>query len=186
MAAEQQRFYDNPRAPPITLPSLKLPPVDSGYQAEQLAERRIIRMGLDAWRTITKAESFEAWKTIGAALAIGKAVALRATGANRAWGSRYSRVFCEWMKAHRFDSIPKSVRSVAIELHENIAAITAWRETLSEKERRSLIHPLSNVRRWKAATTHGQGKSPQDLKRDAAAAWRRFIACTKALPPDQA
>jgi hypothetical protein len=75
---------------------------------------------------------------------------------------------------------------VAIELHENINAITAWRATLSDKERRQLIHPLSNVRRWKAMTAHGSGKCPEDLKRDATAAWRRFIACVKALPQDQA
>jgi hypothetical protein len=46
-------------------------------------------------------------------------------------------------------------------------------------------HPLSNVRRWRAAT-HGNGKCPEDLKRDAAAAWRRFVACMRLLPPQQA
>jgi len=30
------------------------------------------------------------------------------------------------------------------------------------------------------------GKCPQDLKREAAAAWRRFVTCVSALPPDQA
>ena len=63
----------------------------------------------------------------------------------------------------------KSVRSVAIELHENAAAIEVWRATLPEKQRRRLVHPLSNVRRWRAATAHGNGKCPQDLKRDAVA-----------------
>jgi hypothetical protein len=27
---------------------------------------------------------------------------------------------------------------------------------------------------------------PQDLKREAAAAWRRFVSCVRLLPPDQA
>jgi len=48
------------------------------------------------------------------------------------------------------------------------------------------LHPLSNVRRWRAATAHGNGKCPADLKRDAVAAWRRFVACVQALPADQA
>ena len=39
---------------------------------------------------------------------------------------------------------------------------------------------------WRAATVHGTGKCPQDLKREAAAAWRRFVSCVQALPPDQA
>jgi hypothetical protein len=41
------------------------------------------------------------WKIIGAALAIGKAHALRVTGANRAWGRNYSRAFCDWMRLAR-------------------------------------------------------------------------------------
>jgi hypothetical protein len=53
------------------------------------------------------------------------------------------------------------------------------RDSLPERRRRRLIHPLSNIRRWRAATTHN-GKCPADLKRDAAAAWRRFVACTSA------
>jgi hypothetical protein len=180
------RLYDNHKAPPVTLPSIKLPPVDHALKAEIQTERNIIRLGLDAWRSIGKAESFDNWKAIGAALAIGKAQALRVTGANRAWGRNYSRVFCDWVKANHFGSIPKSVRSVSIELHEHIEEITAWRETLSEKERSSLIHPLSNVRRWRAVTQHGNGKCPQDLKRDAVAAWKRFMSCIEALPQDQA
>jgi hypothetical protein len=30
------------------------------------------------------------------------------------------------------------------------------------------------------------GKCPQDLKRDAMAAWRRFVSCVRSLPADQA
>jgi hypothetical protein len=48
-----------------------------------------------------------------------------------------------------------------------------------------LIHPLRSVRRWRAAT-HGNGKCYADLQREAAAAWRRFVSCVEALPPDQA
>jgi hypothetical protein len=175
------RLYDNHKSPPITLPSIKLPPIDHALKVELQTERNIIRAGLDAWRSIGKAESFDNWKAIGAALAIGKAVALRATGANRAWGRNYSRVFCDWVKQHRFDAMPASVRSAAIELHENIDPIMAWRETLSEKERCRLIHPLSNVRRWQAASK----TKPNALLR-AERAWQRFKIYVKELPEDQA
>jgi hypothetical protein len=80
----------------------------------------------------------------------------------------------------------KSVRSVAIELHENADAIEAWRATLPERQRKGLVHPLSNVRRWRASLNHGNGKCPQDLKHDAVAAWRRFVACVSALPENEA
>jgi hypothetical protein len=79
-----------------------------------------------------------------------------------------------------------STRSVANELHENANAIEAWRATLPERQRKRLLHPLSNVRRWRAATVQGNGKRPEDLKREAAAAWRRFVSCVRLLLPDQA
>jgi hypothetical protein len=185
MAAEL-RFYDSHKSSSITLPSLRLPPIDHALDAEIQTERVVIRAGRDAWQSINRTSSFENWRSVGAALAIGRAYALRVTGANRAWGRNYSRVFCDWMKEHKFDTMPKSVRSVAIELHEHIGEITSWRNTLTDKERRSLNHPLSVVRRWRAVTAHGPGKCPEDLKRDAVAAWRRFIACIEALPQDQA
>ena len=177
-------------APPVTLPRFDLADIDVEAEAREaaarVAERKVIRAGVDAWAAITKAESFEGWKAIGAALAVGKAHALRVTGANAPWGRTYSRVFGEWIKTHHFDRMVKSVRSVAIELHENISAIEAWRATLSEKQRRRLVHPLSNVRRWRKATAQNKTKCPEDAAKAAAAAWRRFVACVEALPRDQA
>jgi hypothetical protein len=181
------------RVVPVTLPPL--PWLETARQQDheltkelkaQLAEHRIIRAGLDAWRLIHKAESFESWKAIGAALSVGRVFALRVTGANAPCGRNYSWTFSAWCKDNGFGGMAKSVRSVAIELHENIVAIEAWRATLPERERKRLIHPLSVTRRWRAHTQHNGGKCPQDLKRDAVAAWRRFLDCVKGLPADQA
>jgi hypothetical protein len=171
-------YGEERRLVPVTLPKLSLldaqqPDIDDS--AVRFMEHRTIKRGLEAWQAINRAESFEGWRAIGAALSVGKAHALRVTGANAAWGRNYSRAFGEWMKANGFDRMPKSTRSVAIELHENAAAIEAWRASLPERQRKRLVHPLSNVRRWRAATAHGNGKFPQDLKRDAMAAWRRFL-----------
>jgi hypothetical protein len=172
---------------PITLPRLAFMAEedDPKETAERIATTRTIRAGRDAWQAINRAESFDGWKSIGAALAVGKAHALRVTGANAAWGRNYSREFGLWIQAQGFGQMPKSVRSVAIELHENCAQIEAWRAGLPERQRKRLVHPLSNVRRWRAATAHN-GECPQDLKRDAMAAWRRFVSCAKALPPHEA
>jgi hypothetical protein len=78
-----------------------------------------------------------------------------------------------------------SVRSVAIELHENIQAIETWRATLPERQRNRLVHPLSNVRRWKAATMP-EGKSFADLRCEARAAMKKFLACLRKLPTNEA
>jgi hypothetical protein len=174
----------------VSMPAIRLPPLDTkaieAEAKEAAAKVRVIRAGRDAWATIGRAQSFDAWKAIGAALSIGKAHALKVTGANAAWGRNYSREFNLWIRQHGFAGMQKSVRSVAIELAENIDAIEQWRSTLPEKQRRRLVHPLSNVRRWKASTAHGNGRCPQDLKRDAKAAWGRFRSCLEALPAGEA
>jgi hypothetical protein len=179
-----------PIAAPITLARIELPPDDDREierevkeAAQRVANQKIIRAGREAWATVAKADSFEGWKAIGAALSIGKTHALRASGAEQAWGRNYSLAFSEWIKQHGFEQMPKSTRSVSIELHENCAAIEQWRATQSEKERRRLIHPLSNVRRWRQAT---QSKAKPDALMKAEKAWQHFLTCMKALPPEQA
>ena len=148
---------------PVTLPKLNLPPLDveaiEAEAAEAAARVKTIRLGRDAWEQIAKSGSFTGWTAVGKALAVGRDFALRVTRANRPEGRRYCAEFSAWIEAHGFAGIQKSVRSVAIELAENIDAIEAWRSTLDERARRRLVHPLSNVRRWRASTAHN-GKSP--------------------------
>jgi hypothetical protein len=176
---------------PVSLPRFNLDDIDVEREAreaaERLAQRRVLRNGLDAWRAIGKAESLEAWLKIGAALHVGKLRAIRVTRSNSGWGAAYSREFGRWMREYGFGTMPKAVRSWAIALHENAKAIEQWRQGLPERERKRLINPQSVVKRWQRATQHGgNGKCPQDFKRDALAAWRKFCDCVAMLPPDQA
>jgi hypothetical protein len=171
---------------PVTLPVFRLPPLDDIEDRKELAakfnEQRIIRAGREAWEQIARTQSFRAWADVGKALLIGKARAQRIADDGQTWREcNYIYEFSKWMRDHGFGDMPKSVRSVAIELAENLSAIEAWRTTLPERQRKRLIHPLSNVRRWKAATTYN-GKSPTDYKRDALFHWRRFLSCVQALP----
>jgi hypothetical protein len=174
--------------PPISLPCLDFMAEENDPKetAERIVATRIIRAGRDAWQAINKAESFDGWAAIGKALAVGRDYALKATGANAPMGRRYSLAFSDWIKRHGFVGMQKSVRSVTLELHANIEAITAWRDSLPERQRKRLIHPLSVTRRWRASLNHGNGKCPADLRRDAVAAWRRFVSRVELLPPDQA
>ncbi len=181
-------FRERPEVP-VTLPTFNLPDFDHALEAkeraERIIERRTIRAGRDAWEAINKTQSFEGWLQIGRALQIGHDLALRATGANAPMGRRYSLTFSQWLGEHGFGGMQKSVRSVAIELSEHAGAITAWRDSLPERQRKRLIHPLSVTRRWRASLDHGN-RCPADLRRDARAAWRRFRSCLEALPADQA
>src|SRR4029077_13809945 len=80
---------------PITMPAINLPPLDAKAIAAEAsaaaAKIKTIRLGRTAWEAVAKAQSFDGWLAIGAALAIGKRHALKVTGANAAWGRSYSR-----------------------------------------------------------------------------------------------
>jgi hypothetical protein len=84
------------------------------------------------------------FNSIGAALSVGKAHALKVTGANRAIGQHYCCAFSQWAKANGFYSMRASDRFYAIALHENLTAITAWRDALPEHKRRRLIGRLNS------------------------------------------
>jgi hypothetical protein len=178
-------------APSVTVARIKLTDLDNELErkeaAERIAERRIIRAGRDAWHEIGRAESFEAWCRIGAALAVGKQYALRTIDPKAPWHQRrYGYAFYKWAQQHGFSSMRPSDRSHAIELHENLAAVTAWRATLPDRERRRLIGAQANIKRWHRETRHGNGKCPQDFKREAKAAWKRFTWCLRSLPASEA
>jgi hypothetical protein len=68
----------------------------------------------------------------------------------------------------------KEARWSAVDLVENLSAIEQWRSTLSEKDRRRLVHPLSNVRRWRRSLAP---KPEPDRAALAQAALDRFLAC---------
>jgi hypothetical protein len=178
-------------AKPVTLPVCRLPPFDDAAErkahAEKICERRVIRAGRDAWEEIGKAGSFSAWCKIGAALAIGRDYALRLSGANAPMGRCYSWTFSAWCKRHGFGTVRPATRSWCLALHENLAAITAWRDALpAGRGRRPPINPQSCVKGWQRSQAQSNGRAPQDWKRDAVAAWQRFLVCVAALPESEA
>jgi hypothetical protein len=179
--------------PPITLPPVALAEISDDVIEEEaraaqarVIERRVVRAGRDAWEAIHKVQTFDGWAAISRALAVGREYALRVTGAKAPIGRAYSLAFSAWAKDNGFAGMQKSVRSVAIELAEHANAITHWRDSLPERQRRRLIHPLSCVRRWRAATGQYQAQRFRDAKREAEYAWRRFVACVRSLPAEQA
>jgi hypothetical protein len=149
--------------------------------AARIAQQRTIRQGVDAWRLAQKSASFESWTSIGKALQIGRDVAARATGAKT--GKHYARSFYAWANQHGFNGMNKEARWAAVDLVENLSAVEQWRATIPENERRRLINPLSNVRRWRRSLT---SKAETDPLMKAQAAWRHFTCCMSALSQDQA
>jgi hypothetical protein len=176
---------------PISLPRLALLEREDVKEtaeketAERIATTRILRAGRDAWEAVQKSGSFENWEKVAVALAQGRDHSLRVSGANRPAGQTYCRAMNHWCAEHGFAAMAKSLRSNAIEMHNHIDDIRAWRDSLPQRQRQRLNDPLAVTRRWRAAT-QSNGKCPADLKREAMAAWRRFVSCVRALPPNDA
>lgn len=175
-----------PERPQPSMPRLTLPADDDAAieqeareAALRVSQQKIIRAGRDAWQFAQKAATFEHWTTIGKALKIGRDVAMRASGVGT--GKHYAKAFYAWADRYGFDGMHKSERWAAVDLAENIEAVEQWRETLPEKERKRLIHPLSNVRRWRRATSN---RASIDAAKSAAV-WRRFVSALAALSPEQ-
>jgi len=176
---------------PITLPRFNLPPLNLEAEAKEaaaiVAERRVIRAGLDVWQAIGKAGSFEAYKIIGAALLIGRERSLKATGLNAPHGRLYSLAFRQWLKAYGFGSMSEATRKRIVTLTENAAAVEAWRATLPQRERDRIGNAEHMVRRWQASLKTSHGKPLAYVKRDAITAWKKFLSSVSMLPPtDQA
>jgi hypothetical protein len=169
----------------LTMPRLNLPAYDDSEDrkeiAARLAQERVVRAGAEAWAEISKLGSFSAWCKIGAALAIGREYALRASGASSPMGRPYSWTFSAWCRKHGFGSMSPAIRSWCLALNENLAAISAWRDSLpTGRGRRPPINPQSCVKGWQHSLTHANG---HNYKRDALFHWRRFLDCVQALPP---
>lgn len=159
---------------------------DRRIAAERILQIRTVRKGAEAWALAEKSATFESWMLVGKALLVGRAHSLRAAQSNRPMGQRYATAFQQWAEANGFSTMEKSLRSYCLTLSENESEITQWRNSLPEKQRKVLRNPQSIVSRWRASQGSPDSRSPEDLKRDAAAAWKRFVTCAEALPPDLA
>jgi hypothetical protein len=96
-------------------------------------------------------------------------------------GRPYSWTFSDWCKRHGFGNMRPATRSWCLALHQDVAAITSWRDSLpAGRGRRPPVNPQSCVKGWQRS--QGSGHAPHDWKREAVATWRRFLVCLQALP----
>jgi hypothetical protein len=111
-----------------------------------------LRRGQEAWHRLKKGSTFGDWKQVGAAHVLGRTAAMREAHVNKPEGRNYSAAFGRWQKQYGFEDLDKAARSRLFEMMDHLAAIEAWRATLTVTQRLDLNHPNSVVRRWKAAT----------------------------------
>ena len=195
MGQRMNLFAEQLPGKPVTLPVYNLPSVEDAdaeetrAAAERFFKHRTIRAGAEAWQAASadKCHSFAAYVLIGNALLIGRDHAMKAVGVNAPHGRRYSLALRQWMQGFGFGDMPDTTRKYIVLLVDNAAAIEAWRAALPQRERDRIGNAQHMVRRWQASFKTDHGKPLAYVRRDAIAAWRKFLSSVSMLPPaDQA
>lgn len=111
-----------------------------------------IERGREAWARIDGGATWTDWLAVGEALEVGRREAMARASVNEPLGRGYNEAFGSWLRENGFDGIDKSSRSRLFAVMDNLAEITAWRETLPSNMRRELNHPTAVLRKWKSST----------------------------------
>ena len=120
--------------------------------------QRVVDAGRDAWRSLSKDETWEKWLAIGRAIEVGRREIMRLLHTNRPAGAQWSRTFGQWLEATGFAEIDKGARSRLQSCLDNLPAIEQWRQNIGLTQRLQLNHPTVVWRRWQAATQRGEDK----------------------------
>src|SRR5262249_27703897 len=123
----------------------------------------VVQAGVDAWTRLKKDRAWADWVTVGEALLVGQAEAMRSAHTNRPEGRRYDHELADWLRHSGFDGLDKGTRSRLLACLANREAIETWRQSLPPSDRLRLNHPKSVLARWRQATTkkpEAKGPSP--------------------------
>jgi hypothetical protein len=114
-----------------------------------------VAAGRAAWARLTEhgRRCWDGWVAVARALVIGRTAALKTAQTNSPVGSRYNAAMGVWLQANGLDGISNQERYRALLILENLDAISAWRDGLSEDRRRTLNHPGATWHAWRRATT---------------------------------
>jgi hypothetical protein len=88
---------------------------------------------------------------VAEALEIGQRQCMRLAGlgeTDKPQGSRYRKIFGEWLRQHHFDDMDKGDRQRALKILSERPKIEAWRAKLPLDDRLNLNHPRAILRRY--------------------------------------
>ena len=110
-----------------------------------------IKAGQQAWERLQAHQTWDDWKAVGLALAEGRTRAMAAAQTNQPQGSRYNKIYSNWLGARGFSDLGKSTRARLLQCMEQVGAIDAYLLTLKLEKRLKLNHPTAVLSAWKRA-----------------------------------
>jgi hypothetical protein len=110
-------------------------------------------------------QGYSYWLDVGMAIEVGRAEAMKSSGASKPEGRGFCRDFGLWLdKFSKFRKLNSATRSHLHEIITNRDAIERWRSTLTEGERLRLNFPETVLRRWKKATQVPSKRKPRSYR----------------------
>jgi hypothetical protein len=110
-----------------------------------------IKAGQQAWERLQAHQTWDDWKAVGFALAEGRTRAMAAATTNQPKGSRYNKIYSNWLGARGFSDLGKSTRARLLQCMEQIGAIDTYLLTLKPEKRLKLNHPTTVLSAWNRA-----------------------------------
>ncbi len=115
-------------------------------------DEAVVRAGQEAWCRLRSNATWDDWKQVGKAHAIGRHKAMIEAGVNQPIGRRYNDAFSAWQREFGFENLDSGDRTRLFEVMGHLTKIEAWLATLTTSDRLRLNHPTTVLRKWKAAT----------------------------------
>ena len=110
-----------------------------------------IARGRAAWAAISCATTFESWKAVALAVALGRQQAMHDADVNAPFGTRYRTAINRWLEANGFSGMRYGVRVACCKLVDDLERIEAWRDALPPHVRDSQNNPEVCLRSWRRA-----------------------------------
>jgi hypothetical protein len=115
-----------------------------------ITRRNRVEDGVAAWDRLkhSGSQNYNDWMQVAEALEIGQRECMRLAEIDRPQGSRYRKIFGEWLRQYQFDDMDKGDRLRALKILANRAKIEKWRAELPLDDRLNLNHPRAILRRY--------------------------------------
>jgi hypothetical protein len=118
-----------------------------------------------AWTKIRSVTTFESWKMVAAAVAIGRQQAMAAIGSNKPFGTKYRHAINAWLEQNGFREMRMGIRTACCILADHLEDIEVWRASLPASEQREQNHPEVIIRNWRLATRADRDIEPRKTMR---------------------
>jgi hypothetical protein len=155
---------------PALLPVVVEPRQELREETPSPQERaRTMILAREAWRRLTRHQTFQDWLQVGEALVVGRREVLALPEVRGPRGKKYSQAFSKWLDENnlrwmdeaRTKEMDAKDRAALLKLMESQEKVMAWREGLSASNRLRLNHPRAVLQKWARTQVPQQMTQPR-------------------------